>query len=295
MDFFKYAQGQNFPTGALYLVATPIGNLADITIRALHILMQVDGIACEDKRHSSALLNAYGISKPLYAVHEHNEKSASQHIINKLAQGERWAYISDAGSPGISDPGATLCDEVRLAGFLAIPLPGPCAVITAISASGDFLNNGDGSFQFLGFLPAKATQRDAVINFAVNSNVASFFYEAPHRIEATLKALAAKTAAAQRIFIAKELTKIFEEITILNSDEITQWLNQVKSWQGEYVLGIEASPKKPVESEFDETTLAWINAIDTEIGHKDLSEIISKVTGMPKKDAYKHLLELKQS
>lgn len=295
MDLFKYAQGQTFPTSTLYLVATPIGNLADITIRALHILMQVDGIACEDKRHSSALLNAYGISKPLYAIHEHNEKSASQHIIDKLAQGERWAYISDAGTPGISDPGATLCNEVRQAGFLAIPLPGPCAVITAISAAGNFLENCHGSFQFLGFLPAKATQRDAMINIAINSDVASFFYEAPHRIEATLKAVAINIAPTQRVFIAKEITKIFEEITILNPDEITQWLNQVKSWQGEYVLGIEASPKKPTESTFDETTLAWIRALDTEIGHKDLSEIISKVTGMPKKDAYKYLLELKQS
>ena len=295
MDLFKYAQGQTFPVGTLYLVATPIGNLADITIRALHILMQVDGIACEDKRHSSSLLNAYGISKPLYAIHEHNEKSASQYIIEKLAQGERWAYISDAGTPGISDPGATLCNEVRLAGFSTVPLPGSCAVVTAISAAGDFLNNSNGLFQFLGFLPTKSTQRDAMINLAINSHVASFFYEAPHRIEATLKALATNVVSNQRIFVAKELTKIFEEITILHPQEITQWLTEVKSWQGEYVLGIEAAPTKPTESTFDETTLAWIKAIDTEIGHKDLSEIISKVTGMPKKDAYKHLLELKQS
>ena len=295
MDLFKYAQGQTFPTGTLYLVATPIGNLADIAIRALHILMQVDGIACEDKRHSSSLLNAYGISKPLYAIHEHNEKSASQYIIEKLAQGERWAYISDAGTPGISDPGATLCHEVRLAGFSTVPLPGSCAVVTAISAAGDFLNNSNGLFQFLGFLPTKSTQRDAMINLAINSHVASFFYEAPHRIEATLKALATNVVSNQRIFVAKELTKIFEEITILHPHEINQWLTEVKSWQGEYVLGIEAAPNKPTESTFDETTLAWIKAIDTEIGHKDLSEIISKVTGMPKKDAYKYLLELKQS
>jgi 16S rRNA (cytidine1402-2'-O)-methyltransferase len=295
MDLFKYAQGQTFPTGTLYLVATPIGNLADITIRALHILMQVDGIACEDKRHSSSLLNAYGISKPLYAIHEHNEKSASQHIIEKLAQGERWAYISDAGTPGISDPGATLCNEVRIAGFSVVPLPGPCAVITAISAAGDFLNNSNGSFQFLGFLPTKASQRDSMINFAANSKVASFFYEAPHRIEATLKAIAVNIAPTQRVFVAKEITKIFEEITILPAEEVNRWLGEVKSWQGEYVLGIEASPNKPTELAFDETTLAWIKAIDAGIGHKDLSEIISKVTGIPKKDAYKYLLDLKKS
>jgi len=295
MDLFKYAQGQTFPAGTLYLVATPIGNLADITIRALHILSQVDGIACEDKRHSSALLNAYGISKPLYAIHEHNEKSASQYIIERLGQGERWAYISDAGTPGISDPGATLCNEVRDAGFLAVPLPGPCAVITAISAAGEFLTNSNGSFQFLGFLPAKASQRDAMINFAANSGITSFFYEAPHRIEATLNAIAASVKPSQRVFIAKEITKIFEEIKILTPSEIMRWLPEMKSWQGEYVLGIEAQPNQPVQSTFDETTLAWIKAIDNEIGHKDLSEIISRVTGIPKKDAYKYLLDLKHS
>ncbi|MEY3951176.1 MAG: hypothetical protein RJB21_935, partial [Pseudomonadota bacterium] len=111
----------------------------------------------------------------------------------------------------------------------------------------------------------------------------------------TLKALATNVVSNQRIFVAKELTKIFEEITILHPNEINQWLTEVKSWQGEYVLGIEAAPIKPTESTFDETTLAWIKAIDTEVGHKDLSEIISKVTGMPKKDAYKYLLDLKQS
>jgi len=134
-----------------------------------------------------------------------------------------------------------------------------------------------------------------MINFAANSKVASFFYEAPHRIEATLKAIAANIAPTQRVFVAKEITKIFEEITILPAEEINRWLGEVKSWQGEYVLGIEASPNKPTESAFDETTLAWIKAIDGEIGHKDLSEIISKVTGVPKKDAYKYLLDLKQS
>lgn len=117
MDIFKYAHGQSFPAGTLYLVPTPIGNLADITIRALHILSLVDGIACEDKRHSAMLLNAYGISKPLYALHEHNEISASAYLLEKLRNGERWAYISDAGTPGISDPGAILCEEIKKGGY----------------------------------------------------------------------------------------------------------------------------------------------------------------------------------
>lgn len=294
MDFFKFAYNQTLPTGALFLVPTPIGNLADITIRALHILQQVDGIACEDKRHSGTLLSAYGISKPLYAIHDHNEISASAYIIDRLKQGERWAYISDAGTPGISDPGALLANEVMKVNLPVIPLPGASAITTAISGAGDFLRNSDGQFQFLGFLPSKATQREAIIEEALKASVCSFFYEAPHRVEATLKAIAALIGSGQRVLIAKELSKIFEEITIIEGADLNEWITQVKSWQGEFVIGIEAAPKQEKASALDEVTLQWVEALGDEIGHKDLSEIIARITGMPKKDAYKELLSLKK-
>ncbi|MEO0047317.1 MAG: hypothetical protein RLZZ410_276 [Pseudomonadota bacterium] len=294
MDFFKFAYNQTLPAGALFLVPTPIGNLADITIRALHILQQVDGIACEDKRHSGTLLSAYGISKPLYAIHDHNEISASSYIIDKLKEGERWAYISDAGTPGISDPGALLASEVMKVNLTVIPLPGASAITTAISGAGDFLRNSNGQFQFLGFLPSKATQREAIIRDSLKASVCSFFYEAPHRIEATLKAIAALIGNKQRVMIAKELSKIFEEITIIQGDTLNEWIAQVKSWQGEFVIGIEASPTQEKASTLDEVTLQWVDAIGDEIGHKDLSEIIARITGMPKKDAYKELLSLKK-
>lgn len=294
MDFFKFAQGQSLPPGALFLIPTPIGNLADITIRALYILQQVDGIACEDKRHSGSLLSSYGISKPLFAIHEHNEITASAHVIEKLQKGERWAYISDAGTPGISDPGAILASEVKKANFPVIPLPGANAITTTISGAGDFLKSTAGQFQFLGFLPNKATQRDESIRAALNANVASFFYEAPHRIEGTLKAIANFIADDQRVLVAKEVTKIYESISIVKGSELGSWINQVTSWQGEFVIGVEGCPKKEKASELDELTLKWISELEGSIGHKDLSEIISRITSMPKKDAYKALLELRK-
>ena len=295
MDLFKFAHGQSFPPGTLYLVPTPIGNLADITIRALHILNQVDGIACEDKRHSSMLLNAYGISKPLYALHEHNEISASAHLLEKLRNGERWAYISDAGTPGISDPGAILCAEVTKAGYQVSPLPGPSAITAAVSGAGDFLKHGNGGFQFLGFLPAKANQRDELLKVAATSHVGSFFYEAPHRIESTLKSICAQLDGERKVLIAKELSKIFEEIKVIAVRDLADWMKSIDSWQGEYVLGIEGVARNESPTSFDESTLQWISAINGRIGHKELSEIIAQITGISKKDAYRELIEKKEA
>lgn len=295
MDLFKFAEGQHLPRGALYVVATPIGNLADITIRALYILQQVDGIACEDKRHSSSLLSAYGISKPLLAIHEHNEKSSSAQVIEKLKNGERWAYISDAGTPAISDPGSVLVAEVRAAGFHVLPLPGASAITTAISASGDFLHKTEGAFQFLGFLPTKAGQRIAAIESAAHATVGSFFYEAPHRIQATLKALHELLDKDRKVFVAKELSKIHENIQVIRAGDIPDWMNQINSWQGEYVIGIEGSGMTHKPSEFDENTLQWIELLQTRLSHKDLTDIVSTISNLPKNIVYKQLLGFKES
>ena len=206
MDLFKYAQGQTFPVGTLYLVATPIGNLADITIRALHILMQVDGIACEDKRHSSSLLNAYGISKPLYAIHEHNEKSASQYIIEKLAQGERWAYISDAGTPGISDPAFLLVRECIRVGVAVECLPGATAFVPALINSGLPSNR----FAFEGFLPVKKGRQSLLKKLATEERTL-LFYESPHRLVKTLEEFIVYFGKTRPCGVSRELTKLHEE------------------------------------------------------------------------------------
>ncbi len=171
-------------------MATPIGNLADISLRALHVLQKVDVIACEDTRHTQQMLRAYGIDRPgaqLLAVHQHNEAEAAQTVIARLAQGERVAYVSDAGTPAISDPGARLTAAVRQAGYRVLPLPGASSVITVLSASG---MTGESGFVFTGFLPNKAGERQHAVQALAQETRAVVLLEAPHRIEALAQALA---------------------------------------------------------------------------------------------------------
>ncbi|MDB5845784.1 MAG: putative ribosomal small subunit methyltransferase, partial [Polaromonas sp.] len=176
----------------LYVVATPIGNLADITLRALHALELVDVIACEDTRHTQSLLRAYGIDRPnarLLALHQHNEAEAAQTVIARLAQGERIAYVSDAGTPGVSDPGARLAAAVREAGYRVLPLPGASSVTTLLSAAGLTGADDDGSaFVFAGFLPNKAGERDTAVEALRHELRGVVLLEAPHRIEALARA-----------------------------------------------------------------------------------------------------------
>ena len=181
---------QSYPTATLYIVATPIGNLADISLRALHVLNMVDAIACEDTRHTQPLLRTYGIDvgsgKPMLAVHQHNELEATEQIVNRLQRGERIAFVSDAGTPGVSDPGSKLVAGVRAAGYRVVPLPGASSVTTLLSVAG--ITQSD-HFNFIGFLPTKAMERDAAVLRlqAVSSSIVML--EAPHRIEAVAKAL----------------------------------------------------------------------------------------------------------
>ncbi len=293
MDLFKYAQGQKLPLQTLYVVATPIGNLADITIRALFTLQQVDGIACEDKRHSSQLLSAYQISKPLLAVHEHNEAELSQTIVQKLSEGERWAYISDAGTPGISDPGSRLCEAVIHAGFSVSPLPGPSALISAASVAGPLLNRSAGQFQFIGFLPNKGAERQLALEEFQEQEITSFFYEAPHRLEKTLKDLMLCLNPERLIFIGKELSKLHENISICTVSALETWLAQQDKLVGEFVIGIGPSMKKKVSEGLDSQTLKWLDALAPLLSHKDLSQITSKVTGVHKNTVYELLLDKK--
>ena len=181
------AAAQHYPQGALYVVATPIGNLADITLRALHVLQLADTVACEDTRHTQALLRAYGIDKSahqLLAVHQHNEAEAAQQVVQRLQQGQRVAYVSDAGTPGVSDPGARLAQAVREAGLRSVPLPGASSITTALSAAGAVAHSAEqGGFVFAGFLPVKQAERASAVQVLAGEPRCVVLLEAPHRIQ----------------------------------------------------------------------------------------------------------------
>jgi 16S rRNA (cytidine1402-2'-O)-methyltransferase len=231
------ASAQHYPQGALYVVATPIGNLADISLRALHVLGLMDVIACEDTRHTQSLLRAYGIDKSaaqLIAVHQHNEAQAASTVIGHLRQGQRAAYVSDAGTPGISDPGARLVAAVRAQGLRSIPLPGASSVITVMSVAG-MTQDDPGGFVFVGFLPSKAGERDKAVLALAAQTRAVVLLEAPHRIEVLATALAA--LGPRPITVGRELTKQFEEIVTVNADQLASWLAaDANRLRGEFAL-----------------------------------------------------------
>ena len=233
------AGAQHYPQATLYVVATPIGNLADITLRALHVLQMVDAVACEDTRHTQGMLRAYGIDRPgaqLLAVHQHNEAEAAQGVIARLAAGERIAYVSDAGTPGVSDPGARLSAAVREAGHRVLPLPGASSVTTLIGAAG-LVAAGDESsaFVFAGFLPTKAGERDAAVQRLAVEPRSVVLLEAPHRVEALARALA--VLGARRVTVGRELTKQFEEIATVTAHDLAAWFAAGKDrTRGEFAL-----------------------------------------------------------
>ncbi|SDD16830.1 16S rRNA (cytidine1402-2'-O)-methyltransferase [Cupriavidus sp. YR651] len=241
-DWTSLATGQTYPPGTLYVVATPIGNVADLSLRALHVLGLADAIACEDTRNTGQLLSRVGLQRPLLAVHEHNEREAAGRIVERLTAGERIAYVSDAGTPGISDPGARLVEAVRAAGLKVVPLPGPSAAVTALSVAGDMLEAGQGHFTFVGFLPGKSKARADAIDKLASLDHAWVLYEAPHRIADTLAALAAALPPARRLLVGRELTKLFEEAPVLTVAEAPAWLAaEASRGKGEFVLVVEGA------------------------------------------------------
>ncbi len=218
---------------ALYVVATPIGNLGDITLRALETLRGADLVACEDTRHARHLLDHHGISVPTLALHQHNENEAAAKLIRLLGEGRRVALVSDAGTPGVSDPGARTVAAVRAAGFRVIPLPGPNAAIAAMSAAG----LADERFLFVGFLPAKAGARRTAIQELAPVNAALVFYEAPHRVMETVADLADLLEPQREIILARELTKMFEEIVRGTVADIeTYFAAHPEKMKGEFVV-----------------------------------------------------------
>ena len=293
MGLADFLQQQDLPTSALYVVATPIGNLGDITLRALHVLNAVDGIACEDTRHSAALLRQFGIHKKCLALHEHNELTATKKIISYLKQSQRWAYISDAGTPGISDPGAKLVSAVQQAGFRVLPIPGASALAAMVSVGGGALDHLQGRFQFMGFLPHKAKERDSVLSEINLSAQATIFFESPHQIKASLLALSAALKPEREIIIGRELTKKFESIAYLNAGALASWLDNATSLKGEFIIlvaGDKSSEPRSVEAvELNR----WIQVLSEYLGSKEIAKVVAGATGMPQKAAYQLALMAK--
>jgi 16S rRNA (cytidine1402-2'-O)-methyltransferase len=295
LSSFDFLKQQDLPAGALYMVATPIGNLGDITMRALHILNAVDGIACEDTRHSAALLQQFGIHKKCLALHEHNEMSGAQTVIQHLAQNERWAYISDAGTPGVSDPGARLVDEVQKAGFRVVPIPGASAVSSAVSIGGSVLFNSEGRFQFLGFWPNKSKERDAlVLNIRTSANT-SIFFESPHHIKETLRVLSDALEADRQLVVGRELTKKFEQIISMRASEIPQWLEDASSLKGEFIILVAGRPASADEAPEHASLLLWANTLSPYLGSKEIAAVLAQALGLSKQEAYQIALDAKVS
>ena len=274
-------------TPALYVVATPLGNLGDITLRALEVLRGADVIACEDTRHTRRLLEHYDIRATLFAVHEHNEAAAAEKLLALLALGKRVALVSDAGTPAVSDPGARAVAAVRGAGYPVIPLPGPNAAIAALSASG--IN--DPHFLFYGFLPTKPGTRRAAIERLKPVAAALVFYEAPHRISETLADLAELLEPARELVIARELTKLFEQIARMPLIEGPAWLaGDDNRRRGEFVLIVSAPP--PGE-DLPPAALATLKLLLAELPLKQAVRLAGQISGASRNSLYQRALTWK--
>lgn len=284
------AGSQNHPASTLYVVATPIGNLADISLRALHVLARVDAVACEDTRHTQQLLRAYGLDRPgsqLLAVHQHNEAEAAQSVIARLSQGERVAYVSDAGTPAISDPGARLVAAVRQAGLRVLPLPGASSVTTALSAAG---MTGDNGFVFAGFLPSKSGERQQAVQALAQESRAVVLLEAPHRIEALAQALS--VLGERRITVGRELTKQFEQIDTVPAQDLPGWLAEKPDRQrGEFVLVVHDAPVAESSGE----GLRVLQLLLPELPLKTAVKLAAEITGRSKNELYDQALALKNA
>jgi 16S rRNA (cytidine1402-2'-O)-methyltransferase len=278
------AGAQQYPKGALYLVATPIGNLADLSLRAIHVLAIADRVACEDTRHSVALLRHLGLHKPLLAVHEHNEADAAQRVCSSLAAGERVAYVSDAGTPAVSDPGAVLAAAVHAAGHRSIPIPGASAALAALSAAGDAHATG---FRFVGFLPAKGAAREAALEGCTSDKDTQIVFEAPHRIEA-LAAELAQRVPARMLSVCRELTKQFETIATMPAARLPVWLAaDAQRLRGEFVLVLHALPTAAqVPAALPAAALATLHILLAELPLKQAVALTAQISGAPRNALY---------
>ena len=273
----------------LYVVATPIGNLQDITLRALEVLKTVDVVAAEDTRHTSHLLSHFAIQKKLIAVHEHNEQKSAQILLERLRAGESIALVTDAGTPGISDPGAIVVDVLREAGVKVVPVPGASAVIAALSASGITANG----YVFYGFLPASGSQRRKTLEALKDYSSTLVFYEAPHRIIECVEDLAKVLGGERRITIARELTKTFETFHRCVLQDAKGWLESDPNQQrGEFVLLVEAAAVVE-EADITEDAERILRLLLADLPLKQAVKLATEITGVKKNILYEFALKLK--
>lgn len=273
----------------LYVVATPIGNLQDITLRALEVLKTVDVVAAEDTRHTSHLLSHFAIQKKLIAVHEHNEQKSAQILLERLRAGESIALVTDAGTPGISDPGAIVVDVLREAGVKVVPVPGASAVIAALSASGITANG----YVFYGFLPASGSQRRKTLEALKGYSSTLVFYEAPHRIIECVEDLAKVLGGERRITIARELTKTFETFHRCVLQDAKGWLEIDPNQQrGEFVLLVEAAAVVE-EADISEDAERILRLLLADLPLKQAVKLATEITGVKKNILYEFALKLK--
>ena len=275
-------------TGTLFIVATPIGNLDDISFRAVEILKSVDLVLAEDTRHSKKLLKHLNIAKPIRAFHEHNEREKMKAVIGELHSGKSIALISDAGTPLISDPGYFLVAQAKKEGLRVVPIPGPSALITALSASG--LTSD--SFTFLGFLPSKKTARVKLLKSLVSRTETSIFYESPKRILATLTDMYSIFGGSREVCLARELTKLFETIQTDSIPNLIKYLNIDKSHQkGEFVILVSVNDKIDI-AEAEAQLDSLLPILCAEMGASKAAKLAAKITGIDKKQCYKRAIDL---
>jgi 16S rRNA (cytidine1402-2'-O)-methyltransferase len=272
------------PPGTLYVVATPIGNLADAAPRALETLRRADVVVCEDTRTTRTLLARHGIERPTLALHAHNERAATVKLLAELQAGKSVALVSDAGTPGVSDPGALLVEAAHRAGIRVVPVPGPSAAVAAYSAAGF----AAGGFLFVGFLPPKASARRQALE-ALDVPWALILYEAPHRVLACVQDLRARFGSEREIVIARELTKKFEEVARLPLAAAPAWLEAgAHRQQGEFVLVLApGAPARPDEQAAQRVLEALLEALPA----SEAAKLTARITGAPRNVLYKRALE----
>ncbi|NYT68520.1 16S rRNA (cytidine(1402)-2'-O)-methyltransferase [Pusillimonas noertemannii] len=285
---------QHWPASALYVVATPIGNLGDLSLRAWQALSQCDVIAAEDTRASRTLLDAWGISTPLMAAHRHNEAGAAQAILQRLEQGERVALVSDAGAPAVSDPGARIVRVVREAGHAVVAIPGASAVVTALMASG-VTSDENPAFVFAGFTPAKSAARQKWFRQWAALPAPVLMFESPHRLAAALKDLLEVCGPDRMLTIARELTKRFEQVATLPLGDAARWLAEDSHRsQGEFVLIVHEAAAAPDDGEVDASALQLLDALLEELSVRDAARVAAKVSGLSRDVLYAAALKRKR-
>ena len=283
---------QDYPRGCLYVVATPIGNLADISLRALHALALADVIGCEDTRTSGAFLRHFGLEKPLLALHEHNERAGAAQVCARLAAGERVAYISDAGTPAVSDPGAVLVQVVAAAGHRVMPLPGASSAVTALSVAGDTAARG---FAFAGFLSSKAQERATELGRLKDARQSTVIFEAPHRIEALAAAIGEALGggdAPRLVTVCRELTKQFEQVVTLPAADLAAWLAaDANHRRGEFVLVLHAAPAQAAQEDaLPADAERTLRVLLRELPLKQAAALAAELCALPRKRLYAQAL-----